>query len=84
MHLETAGQKAIFSGDLMHHPIQVPEAQLSTIFCWDRDQSHKTRAAFLDRHADSGTLILPAHFPGRTAGRIVRQGDGLMFDFSEE
>jgi len=28
-------------------------------------------------------LILPAHFPGESAGRIVSQGDCCMFEFDK-
>ena len=40
-----------------------------------------TRRAFLDRHAESDTLIFPAHFPTPTAGRIVRAGATWGFAF---
>ena len=83
VNLESGGQRAVFSGDMMHHPLQVPEHQLSSMFCADPDQSRKTRTAFVERHADTGTLIVPAHFPGRTAGRIVGRDGGLMFEFSD-
>lgn len=82
VHLTSESERAIFTGDMMHHAIQVPEPQLSSIFCWDPDQSRKTRASFLDRHAETNTLIIPAHFPGRTTGRIVRDGAGLMYSYT--
>ncbi len=81
LNLESGGDKAIFTGDMMHHAIQVPEPQLSTIFCTDAELSAKTRTAFVENNADTGTLIVPAHFGGETAGRIVSQGDCCMFEF---
>lgn len=84
LHVASKDDRAVFTGDMMHHAIQVPEPQLSSIFCWDPEQSATTRAAFLDRHADTGTMLFPAHFPGKTAGTVVRQGDGLMFNFADE
>ena len=81
IHLENPGGKAVFSGDLVHHPLQIPEAQLSTIFCTDMELSAATRQAFVERHADTNTLILPAHFADETAGRIVSTAEGCRFSF---
>lgn len=68
MNLERDGARGVFCGDLMHTPLQIPEAQLSTIFCTDPELSRATRTAFVDRHADTDTIILPAHFPGSGTG----------------
>ncbi len=66
----------------MHHPVQVREPEWSTAFCRDQAMSSRTRRAFVDRHADAGTLIVPHHFTGETAGRIVgAAGVGTTFDF---
>lgn len=62
------------TGDMMHHPVQCAEPQWSSGFCVDAEQSRKTRRAFLDRNADSGKLILAAHFASPTAGYIVPAG----------
>ena len=72
LHLKDGGQHAVFCGDLMHHPLQVPEAQWSSIFCTDPDLSRQTRMAFVDRFAETDSMVLPAHFIG--GGRIVGGG----------
>ena len=81
LNLDSGGQHAVFCGDLMHHAIQVPEPQLSSMFCADPELSRTTRTAFVERHADTGTLLLPTHFPGESAGRIVAAGEQCLFDF---
>lgn len=63
VRLRTTAGEAVFSGDLMHRVVQVAEPQWSSRFCWDPAQARKTRREFVDRHADSGTVILAAHFP---------------------
>ena len=83
LNLRSGGDNAVFTGDMMHHALQVPEPQLSTIFCSDPVQSAKTRTAFIESNADTGTLILPAHFPGESVGHIVSHGDHCMFEFDE-
>ena len=66
--LERAGGSAVFCGDMMHHPLQIPEPQLASIFCTDAAQSTATRRDFIDRHCDTDTVVLPAHFPGAGTG----------------
>ena len=78
VRLITPAGQAVFSGDLMHRTVQVAEPQWSSQFCYDPAHAARTRREFLDRHADSGTLILPAHFPH--PGYVVRTKDGLRFE----
>jgi len=77
VRLTTAAGEAVFSGDLMHRPVQVAEPQWSSRFCYEPARATETRRAFVERHAGSPTLILAAHFP--CAGRIVRAEGGLRF-----
>ena len=74
----------MFCGDLMHHALQVPEPQFSTIFCSDPEESRRTRTAFVDRFTDTDTVILPAHFPGASAGRIRAENGSARFVFCDE
>jgi hypothetical protein len=46
-----------------------------------RPPSRCTRRAFLARHADTDVLVMPAHFPTPSAGRIVRHGSSFRFVF---
>jgi glyoxylase-like metal-dependent hydrolase (beta-lactamase superfamily II) len=78
LRLTTGASEVVFSGDVMHRPVQVAEPQWSTLFCTDPSQSRATRQAFVERHADADTLILAAHFP--EPGRIVRAGGGFRFE----
>jgi len=77
VRLTTSAGDAVFSGDLMHRVVQVAEPQWSSRFCYDGKQAAVTRREFVERHADSGVLILAAHFP--RPGVIVRERDGLRF-----
>jgi glyoxylase-like metal-dependent hydrolase (beta-lactamase superfamily II) len=77
VRLTTSAGAAVFSGDLMHRVVQVAEPEWSSRFCYDGAQAAKTRREFVERHADSGTLILAAHFP--RPGVIVREKAGLRF-----
>jgi glyoxylase-like metal-dependent hydrolase (beta-lactamase superfamily II) len=77
VRLETSAGRAVFSGDLMHRVVQVAEPQWSSIFCADPMRAAVTRRDFVERYADSGVLVLAAHFP--RPGYIVREGGGTRF-----
>ena len=77
VRLTTSAGEAVFSGDLMHRTVQVAEPQWSSRFCADPARAAATRRDFVERHADSGVLILAAHFP--RPGYIVREGGGTRF-----
>jgi glyoxylase-like metal-dependent hydrolase (beta-lactamase superfamily II) len=77
VRLTTSAGEAVFSGDLMHRTVQVAEPQWSSRFCQDPARARATRRAFVDRHADSGVLVLAAHFP--RPGYITRENGGRRF-----
>jgi glyoxylase-like metal-dependent hydrolase (beta-lactamase superfamily II) len=77
------GREAVMSGDLMHHPVQCAEPDWSSSFCVDPGHSRRTRRAFLARHAGTDTLVMPAHFPAPSVGRIVAEGRVWRFAFDE-
>ena len=77
VRLQTRAGEAVFSGDLMHRTVQVAEPQWSSRFCHDPAQARETRRAFVERHADTGVLVLAAHFP--RPGFIVHEGGGCRF-----
>ena len=84
VRLGSERQEAILCSDLMHHPLQVRYPMWSTRFCTDPDQARRTRVEFFKKHADSGRLIFPTHFPTPTGGTIARDGEGYDFMFDGE
>ncbi len=81
VNLESGGEKALFTGDVMHHALQCNEPDWASCFCWDRDLSAATRRGILETVADTGTIIVPAHFPGPTAGHVRGAGENFRFSF---
>ena len=80
VRLATQAGEAVFAGDLMHRVVQVAEPQWSSRFCYEPARAAATRRAFVERFADSGVLILPAHFPA--PGYIVREGGQTRFSLA--
>jgi glyoxylase-like metal-dependent hydrolase (beta-lactamase superfamily II) len=77
VRLRTKAGEAVFTGDMMHRPIQVAETDWNSRFCNDQDLARKTRRAFVERHADADVTILAAHFP--VPGRIIAPGGKARF-----
>jgi glyoxylase-like metal-dependent hydrolase (beta-lactamase superfamily II) len=77
--LRAGDRRAVISGDVLHHPIQVALPEWNSRFCVDPDLSRATRRKFVDDHADTDALILAAHFATPTAGRIVGNGARCKF-----
>ncbi|MDY7100092.1 MAG: MBL fold metallo-hydrolase [Actinomycetota bacterium] len=67
---------AVITGDLAHHPIQVARPELASRFDHDPDLGRATRRGFIERYADTGTLVIGTHFAGPTAGYLTSHDDG--------
>ena len=77
--LDSRGQAGVLSGDLVHNPVQYALPDWNSAFCHDGTVARTTRRAFLERYSDTGTIILPGHFPAPTAGRIGAHGGHFRF-----
>ncbi|MFM8516706.1 MAG: MBL fold metallo-hydrolase [Nevskiaceae bacterium] len=83
IHLQPGREHAVLSGDVIHHPLQVKYPEWSAAFCEDRVASAACRRRFVETHADTDTLILPAHFPAPTAGFIRSHGNRWRYSFAD-
>lgn len=81
IHLASQGRSAVMMGDIMHSPVQCAEPDWRAISDADPDLAKATRRAFLDRHADTGTLVMTAHFPSPSVGHVVPKDNAFRFDF---
>jgi glyoxylase-like metal-dependent hydrolase (beta-lactamase superfamily II) len=75
---ECGGDRAIFSGDCFHHPVQVIRPDAAFFSDEDPSQAIVTRQRLLERYADTDAIFFPAHFMGATAGRVERVDAGLL------
>ncbi|SOE98765.1 Glyoxylase, beta-lactamase superfamily II [Burkholderia sp. OK233] len=82
--IESGGQKAILTGDLLHTPWQCENPHWNTRFCVDPQQSHKTRESFMAQYVDSSVMLVPSHFPYPCAGYLRSERTGFSFEFIDE
>lgn len=79
VNIASEGARGVVTGDVVHHQIQLRFPAMSTMADLDRDLARQTRTALIERHADTGTLLLPGHFQSPTIGTIERQPEGFAF-----
>src|SRR5262249_47340122 len=81
VNIVSKGQRAVVTGDMMHHALQCREPDWSTIFDTDPVQAAKSRRGFLASVAGTDTILLPIHFPSPTAGRVEADGGRFRYVF---
>lgn len=72
--IESAGERALISGDFLHHPVQCTEPDWAEVGDFDVEQARATRHRVLGRVADTGVLMFGTHFSVAPAGRVVADG----------
>lgn len=78
--IESRGEKAMITGDCIHHPCQLARPHWASSFDTDSRQSTATRHALVAELADEPVLIIGTHFAGPTAGYLKRDGDSYRLD----
>ena len=83
VNFRSENSHAIFTGDMMHHALQCVEPDWSTCFCPEPEEAARSRRRILGDVADSDTIVIPAHFPGQTAGYVGSDGDHWRWSYME-
>jgi glyoxylase-like metal-dependent hydrolase (beta-lactamase superfamily II) len=84
VRLASAGSDAVFTGDLIHSPIQTHFPEWAARPDYKTDIAGATRRAFLEKYCDSGVLVCTMHFPLPSAGLIVSDGNAFRFEYEEK
>jgi glyoxylase-like metal-dependent hydrolase (beta-lactamase superfamily II) len=79
VRISSNGENAVITGDMMHHPVQCRFPEWDDVYDTDGPLAKKTRRAFCERYADTGTIVLGTHFAAPTAGKITKHGDAFRF-----
>ncbi len=76
VHIKSAGEEALLTGDVAHHPCQMAHLDWSSTADSDPVQSVVTRRDLFARFADKPVLVIGGHF---NAGHIQRDGGAFKF-----
>ena len=82
LKLSEKGERALFCGDVMHHPLQVYAPHWNTRFCELPDQARATRRRVLEHCAEHQALLFPTHFGAPHVAAIHASAGGFSASFS--
>lgn len=74
LDLSDGGERALFTGDVIHHPMQIIRPDWNSVYCEDAEQARETRRAVLERAVVTGARLVPAHFGGAHSAFVTRDG----------
>jgi glyoxylase-like metal-dependent hydrolase (beta-lactamase superfamily II) len=81
--ITSQGTEAIFGGDVMHHPFELYEPDLVSVFCEFPEGARNSRR-WLARHAaESNAVYFSSHFPFTSVGRITQTGETFGWEFAD-
>jgi len=80
VELTDGGERALITGDCVHHPVQFADPGISSCVDIDPALAATTRRRLLGSLAGTDTVVLGTHFPPPTAGRVRAHGDAYRLD----
>ena len=78
--IESKGNRAMITGDMLHHPCQFGHPEWSPSFDSDPAAGAHMRRVVMERVAGDDVLVIGTHFAAPTAGRVRRDGAAFRFD----
>ena len=84
IELTSDGETAIFPGDVFHHPVEVYDPDLVSVFCEFPEASRSARRRLLDHAVTTGSTLFSSHFPCSSVGHIARTAEGFEWQFFQE
>lgn len=79
VRIESAGAVAYITGDVVHHPVQIGDPQISALPDADAGAAHASRLQLLRRVADERALLLGSHFAAPSGGYVISAEDGMAW-----
>lgn len=76
-------EEAIFGGDVLHHPFELYDPNLVSMFCEFPDSARASRRWLAEAVADRKALYFSSHFPASSAGHIHRNGEAFHWEFKQ-
>jgi glyoxylase-like metal-dependent hydrolase (beta-lactamase superfamily II) len=72
--LRSGGARAVITGDMLIHPVQIAEPDWSQLADEDKPLAIRTRTAFVESHSNRDVLVLGTHFNTPTGVYITEHG----------
>ena len=78
--IESQGEYAIVTGDMMHNPIQLERPLDTGRFDMNQAEASRTRESFVNEMANTNVFVIGSHFSDPTGGYIVRDTRGCRLE----
>lgn len=72
-------RRAVLSGDVLHHPVQIERPDWASVFDMDRRAAQATRESLLAELAETGAYLIGAHFADAAALVLRRTTRGFAY-----
>ena len=79
--LEVDGERALFTGDVMHNPVQVLRPEWNSAFCLEAEPARRSRTWLLKQAVEKDLTLFTAHFPRTSAGKVTRTTHGFDWHY---
>jgi glyoxylase-like metal-dependent hydrolase (beta-lactamase superfamily II) len=79
VRIASAGDNAVITGDLIHHPVQFAAPHWGMTSDGDTALASQTRTDFRSRYAGSGVRVFGTHFGGPSTGFLEVIGETYRF-----
>jgi glyoxylase-like metal-dependent hydrolase (beta-lactamase superfamily II) len=79
--LRSNSEEAVFGGDVLHHPLEVHEPDLVSMFCEFPDAARTSRRWMLEYIAERSATYFSSHFTSTSVGRVTRQNGAYEWKF---
>lgn len=80
VEVRSGGRRAVITGDMAHHPLQLADPDRSSKFDTDPYQARATRHTAFADWSDGATLVLGTHFGEPTGGILMADGTGYRLE----
>lgn len=77
--VSSRGERALLLGDIAHSVVQLSERDWQVIWDLDPVAASAARNRIADEAADTGDVLVAAHFPGMRFGRVIKTGGQRRF-----
>lgn len=77
--IDSQKEGALITGDCTHHPVQWTAPDWAFFTDYNQEQSSETRKKLLPTLVDSGRLILGTHYNAPASGKLISEGDRVVF-----
>jgi glyoxylase-like metal-dependent hydrolase (beta-lactamase superfamily II) len=79
--IENSGEIGVFTGDLIHSPVQCKHPEWYVKPDYDPLLAIQTRLDFFRNYADSNIIIFPTHVCSPSVGWIIKEGEAYKYQF---